>query len=142
MEGYKDVFGPATLSSGVIYYGTICSAFCDPHLPWARILTAPSSKLSFSPLLKTCPTLMRNRLTTVCAKHFEPMRIFKNFLKHYQLRSSTVRRDELRSYLRCLHPFALSVMITDFEQRGIKGIFRDFNALRAQAATMMKPLRG
>jgi Protein of unknown function (DUF2971) len=47
-----------------------------------------------------------------------------------------VRRDELTHYFRSLHPFALSVMMTEFERLGVHGLFRDPDALRVQADNM------
>ena len=60
----------------------------------------------------------------------------EKFLETLSTRPTPVRRDELTHYLRSLHPFALSVMMAEFEQRGINSIFRDPGALQAHAANM------
>jgi Protein of unknown function (DUF2971) len=136
MEGYKDVFwsGDVIVWRNLLRHYLLCllrSAFAmgtdsnGAHLK-TLVFSAPED----------LPSITAQQTYERMCEAFRADANIQKFLETLSTRSTPVRRDELRNYLRCLHPFALSVMMTEFEQRGIKGIFRDLDALRAQAATM------
>ena len=139
MEGYKDVFwsGDLIVWRNLIRHYLLCltqiTYLC--YVMGPDFNSADLKVLVFSAPEKLPDATMR----ATFQKMWEAFRAdahIRTFLETLSKRTTPVRRDELTHYLRSLHPFALSVMMTDFEQRGVPGIFRDPGALRAQAANM------
>ena len=139
MEGYKDVFwsGDLIVWRNLIRHYLLCLTQIT-HLCYVmgpEFNSADLKALMFSSPHKLPDMIDRSIFEKMCDA-FRADAHIRNFLETLSKRSTPVRRDELTHYFRSLHPFALSVMMTEFEQRGAKGIFRDPDAQRMQAANM------
>lgn len=139
MEGYKDVFwsGDFIVWRNLIRHYLLCliqtTFLC--YVMGPKFDSGDLKTLVFSSPEKLPDATERAIFQKMCEVFRADVHI-QNFLETLSKRPTPVRRDELTHYLRSLHPFALSVMMTEFEQRGVQGLFRDPDALRAQATNM------
>jgi len=139
MEGYKDVFW----SGDLIVWRNLLRHYlrCLLQTTYLCYVMGPKfdctdlKKIVFSPPENFASASERAIYQKMC-EAFRADATIQKFLETLSARPTPVRRDELTHYIRSLHAFALSVMMSEFEALGVKGFFRDLDALRAQAANM------
>jgi Protein of unknown function (DUF2971) len=135
MEGYKDVFwaGDLIVWSNLLRHYLLCLLHCFISGP--EFDSAGLKRLVFCAPENLLGTTEQAIYQKTC-EAFRADADIQKLVEALSARPTPVRRDELIHYLRLLHFFALTVMMADFEQRGIKGIFRDLDAERALATTI------
>ena len=139
MEGYKDVFwsGDLIVWRNLFRHYLLCllqtTYLC--YVMGPKFDSADLKTIVFSPP-ENFPDASQRAIYQKICEAFRTDENIQTFLETLSTRPTPVRRDELTHYLRSLHPFALSLMMAEFEQRGIKGMFRDLGALQAHAANM------
>ena len=139
MEGYKDVFwtGDLIVWRNLLRHYLLCLLQCFLLPPMCD--NAGLKKLVFS----APENLLSTTEKAIYQKMCEAFRGDANIQQHLEAlstRSAPVRRDELNYYLRSLHAFALRTLMASLEQYGIKGIFRDLDAVRSLATTTKEAL--
>jgi hypothetical protein len=139
MEGYKDVFwsGDRVLWRNLLRNYLLCllqtislCLYTGPKFDAADLKTIIFSAFDNLPDAPVRVIYQRS-----CDAFLADLNIQK-LIEALASRTTPLRRDELAHMLRAIHPFALGILVKELKREGVEGIFRDPDALQAQAAAI------
>jgi hypothetical protein len=139
MEGYKDVFwsGDHIVWRNLLRHYLLCllqtASLC--LVMGSKFDRAHLKTIIFSAYENLPDAPVRAIYQRACETLFADPNIPK-LVDALASRATSLRRDELSHILRGIHPFALSVLMKQLKREGVPDVFRDLDALQAQAATM------
>jgi Protein of unknown function (DUF2971) len=139
MEGYKDVFwlGDRIVWRNLLRHYLLCllqtASLCLVTGP--KFDRSDLNTIIFSAFDNLPHAPVRAIYQRACDALFADANIPK-LVAALASRTTSLRRDELSHILRAIHPFALSVLFKELKRDGVDGIFRNLDAVQAQAATM------
>jgi len=122
MEGYKDIFwsGDRVVWQNLLRHYVLCllqtASLVFVGGPRFDGASLKSIILSVPENLPDAP--IRTTYQNICAA-FLAERVVQKFIATMPNRTVPVRRDELRHYLRALHPFAYRALIDELSRRGL-----------------------
>lgn len=137
IEGYKDVFwsGDQILWRNLLRHYLLCllQTISSCLILGPEFEHADLKNIIFSAYDNLPDAPVRTIYRQACDRFFADPNI-PQLVDALAKRTAPLRRDELAHTLRVIHPFALSVMMKALKRQGVDGVFRDLDAMEAQAA--------